>query len=96
MPATRPRWWRATYPRNADVAGEQLDQVVRGDADDPAQVLEPPGLGGVVIEQGPGLGSVPWIAALVTVSGIAVALWSARLDTPRRIAIEETATCPAN
>lgn len=53
-------------------------------------------LGGVVIEQGPGLGSVPWIAALVTVSGIAVALWSARLDAPRRIAIEETATCPAN
>lgn len=53
-------------------------------------------LGGVVIEQGPGLGSVPWIAALVTVSGIAIALWSARLDAPRRIAIEETATCPAN
>lgn len=53
-------------------------------------------LGGVVIERGPGLGSVPWIAALVTVSGIAVALWSARLDAPRRIAIEETATCPAN
>lgn len=53
-------------------------------------------LGGVVIEQGPGLGSVPWIAALATVSGIAVALWSARLDAPRRIAVEEAATCPAN
>lgn len=53
-------------------------------------------LGGVVIERGPGLGSVPWIAALVTVSGIAVALWSARMERPRRIAIEEAATCPVN
>jgi len=52
-------------------------------------------LGGVVIERGPGLGSIPWIAALVTVSGIAVALWSARLERPRRVAIE-TATCTAN
>jgi DHA1 family inner membrane transport protein len=37
-------------------------------------------LGGVVIEQGPGLEAVPWVAALVTVSGLGVALWSARLD----------------
>ncbi len=52
-------------------------------------------LGGVVIERGPGLGAVPWIAALVTVSGIAVALWSARLERPRRVAIE-AAPCTAN
>ncbi len=52
-------------------------------------------LGGVVIERGPGLGAVPWIAALVTVSGIAVALWSARLERPRRVAIE-AAACTAN
>ncbi len=52
-------------------------------------------LGGVVIERGPGLGAVPWIAALVTVSGIAVALWSARLERPRRVAIEAT-TCTVN
>lgn len=52
-------------------------------------------LGGVVIERGPGLGAVPWIAALVTVSGIAVALWSARLERPRRVAIEASA-CTAN
>jgi len=52
-------------------------------------------LGGVVIERGPGLGSIPWIAALVTVSGIAVALWSARLERPRRVTVE-AATCTAN
>lgn len=53
-------------------------------------------LGGVVIEQGPGLGSVPWIAALVTATGIGVALWSARLDAPRRISSEDIATCPTH
>ena len=52
-------------------------------------------LGGVVIEHGPGLGSLTWTAALVTVSGIAVALWSLRLDIPRRVDIE-AGTCPAN
>jgi len=52
-------------------------------------------LGGVVIEHGPGLGSLTWTAALVTVSGIAVALWSLRLEIPRRIGME-AGTCPAN
>jgi DHA1 family inner membrane transport protein len=41
-------------------------------------------LGGVVIERGPGLGSVTWIAALVTVAGLAVAVWSLRLERARR------------
>ena len=45
-------------------------------------------LGGVVIVHGPGLGAVTWIAALVTVSGIAVALWSLRLESSRRRDIE--------
>ena len=40
-------------------------------------------LGGVVIEHGPGLGSVTWIAALVTVAGLAAALWSLRLERGR-------------
>ncbi|MGC1549724.1 MAG: hypothetical protein WA777_14465, partial [Rhodanobacter sp.] len=40
-------------------------------------------LGGVVIEHGPGLGSVAWVAALVTVLGLAVALYSVRLEGSR-------------
>ena len=35
-------------------------------------------LGGAVISHGPGLGAVTWAAALVTVLGFAVALWSVR------------------
>ncbi|TWI00934.1 DHA1 family inner membrane transport protein [Luteimonas cucumeris] len=50
-------------------------------------------LGGVVIVHGPGLGALGWVAALVTISGIAVALWSWRLEAPRRIAAA-AATCP--
>jgi DHA1 family inner membrane transport protein len=44
-------------------------------------------LGGVVISHGPGLGAVTWVAALLPVLGLAVALWSVRLDTrlPRRL-----------
>jgi len=37
-------------------------------------------LGGVVIDQGPGLGAVPWVAALVPLAGLAVAALSLRLD----------------
>ncbi|MFC3552140.1 MFS transporter [Lysobacter cavernae] len=38
-------------------------------------------LGGVVIDRGPGLPALTWVAALVTVSGLAVALWSVRLES---------------
>ena len=53
-------------------------------------------LGGVVISHGLGLGAVTWVAALLPVFGLAVALWSVRLDTrlPRRlpaVACAETA-----
>ncbi len=48
-------------------------------------------LGGVVIVHGPGLGAVTWIAALVTASGLAVALWSLRLESSRRRDIEMSA-----
>jgi len=37
-------------------------------------------LGGMVIDHGPGLGATPWVAALVTAAGLAVALLSRRLD----------------
>jgi MFS transporter, DHA1 family, inner membrane transport protein len=50
-------------------------------------------LGGVVIERGPGLGSVTWIAALVTVAGLAVALCSLRLERGRRPVLA-VAACP--
>jgi MFS transporter, DHA1 family, inner membrane transport protein len=50
-------------------------------------------LGGVVIERGPGLGSVTWIAALVTVAGLAVALCSLRLERGRRPVLA-IAACP--
>ncbi|ROU05065.1 MFS transporter [Lysobacter enzymogenes] len=41
-------------------------------------------LGGAVIERGPGLGAVTWVAALVTVSGLMLALLAARLDAKGR------------
>jgi DHA1 family inner membrane transport protein len=41
-------------------------------------------LGGVVITHGPGIGAVTWIAALVTISGLVVALVSVRLDRADR------------
>ncbi|KPF86243.1 arabinose transporter permease [alpha proteobacterium AAP38] len=37
-------------------------------------------VGGVTIDQGPGLGAVTWVAALVTLAGLAVALVSRALD----------------
>jgi MFS transporter, DHA1 family, inner membrane transport protein len=37
-------------------------------------------LGGFVIDHGPGLGSVTWIAAVLPASGLLLALWSRRLD----------------
>ncbi len=41
-------------------------------------------LGGTVIDHGPGLAAVTWAAALVTLSGLAIALWSVRLERARR------------
>jgi DHA1 family inner membrane transport protein len=43
-------------------------------------------LGGAVIDRGPGLGAIPWVAALVTVSGLAIAWWSVRLEARHRAA----------
>ena len=37
-------------------------------------------LGGAVIEHGPGLGTLPWTAAVLTVGGLAIAWVSVRLD----------------
>lgn len=50
-------------------------------------------LGGVVITHGPGMTAVTWVAALVTVSGLAVALVSVRLDGRQRQPIAST-VCP--
>jgi DHA1 family inner membrane transport protein len=37
-------------------------------------------VGGVVIDRGPGLGALGWVAALLTLAGLAIALWSRALD----------------
>lgn len=42
-------------------------------------------LGAAVIERGPGLAAIPWAAALLTVGGLAIVLWSVRLEA-RRVA----------
>jgi DHA1 family inner membrane transport protein len=42
-------------------------------------------LGGVVIVRGPGLGAVTWVAALVTLGGLAIVWWSVRRDVARPV-----------
>jgi len=37
-------------------------------------------VGGVVIDHGPGLRALGWVAALITLAGLAIALWSRALD----------------
>ena len=37
-------------------------------------------VGGVTVEHGPGLQALGWVAALITLAGLAVALWSRRAD----------------
>jgi DHA1 family inner membrane transport protein len=39
--------------------------------------------GGLVIDFGPGLPALTWVAALITLTGLATALWSVRLDRRR-------------
>lgn len=53
-------------------------------------------LGGVVIDRGPGLAALPWIAALVTLSGLAVALAALYLDRGMRLAAPRAVACAAN
>jgi DHA1 family inner membrane transport protein len=48
-------------------------------------------LGGFVINHGPGLTAVTWVAALVTVAGLSLAVLSIRLDSERRVGAEATA-----
>jgi DHA1 family inner membrane transport protein len=44
-------------------------------------------LGGAVIDHGPGLGAIPWIAALVPLAALAVALGSRRIAQRRAVVI---------
>ncbi|KLN57845.1 MFS transporter [Variovorax paradoxus] len=48
-------------------------------------------VGGVVIDHGPGLRALGWVAALLTLIGLAIALWSRSLD--RREGSVPTADC---
>lgn len=41
-------------------------------------------LGGVVIDRGPGLAAIPWVAALVPLAGLGLALVSHRIETRRK------------
>ncbi|TWD75528.1 DHA1 family inner membrane transport protein [Variovorax beijingensis] len=41
-------------------------------------------VGGVVIDHGPGLRALGWVAALLTLAGLAIALWSRSLDRRER------------
>jgi MFS transporter, DHA1 family, inner membrane transport protein len=50
-------------------------------------------LGGVVIDYGPGLSAVTWVAALVTLAGLAIALCSARLDNSPPSEVADSAAC---
>ncbi len=50
-------------------------------------------LGGVVIDHGPGLESLPWIAALVPLSGMVLAMVSHRLEM-RRVGPVPAVACP--
>ena len=49
-------------------------------------------LGGIVIVSSLGLGALSWVAALLTLSGLAVALWSVRLDGKRERSPDGEAT----
>ena len=51
-------------------------------------------LGGVVIEHGPGLGSVTLVAGLVSLAAIATALFGLRADPQRRRLVPPTTACP--
>jgi DHA1 family inner membrane transport protein len=55
-------------------------------------------LGGAVIDNGPGLAAVTWVAALVPLSAFLVALWALRLDAGRQRAHIDirTAGCAAD
>lgn len=48
-------------------------------------------VGGVVIERGPGLQALGWVAALLTLAGLAIALWSRALD--RRLPAAVATAC---
>lgn len=54
-------------------------------------------LGGAVIDQGPGLASVPWVAALVPLAALATALLSLHLERSARILqVELQSACPCD
>ena len=52
-------------------------------------------LGGVTIEHGPGLAAVTWVAAIVPLASLALAVISLRLDKRERLALQTApASCP--
>ncbi|ENO12952.2 MFS transporter [Marinobacter nanhaiticus D15-8W] len=54
-------------------------------------------LGGAVIDQGPGLASIPWVAALVPLAALATALLSLHLERSARISqVKLQSACPCD
>lgn len=52
-------------------------------------------LGGAVIDHGPGLGAIPWIASLVPLAGMVLAMTSHRLETRRAARVPAGASITA-
>ena len=48
-------------------------------------------VGGLTIERGPGLAALGWVAALITLAGLAIALWSRALDRRQSAALPQGA-----
>lgn len=72
--------------RKTDAAGQNLASSLNIGAFNLGNALGA-WLGGAVIEHGPGLGAVTWVAALVTLSGLALAVLAAKLDAKERVAV---------
>jgi DHA1 family inner membrane transport protein len=51
-------------------------------------------LGGVVVARGPGLGALTWVAALVTFSGLLIALWAQQRESA--LARLPASACPSS
>ena len=72
--------------------GEDTRRVIVGEALSLASEL---GLGGVTIDHGPGLAAVTWVAALVPLASLVLALISLRLDKRPQTALQTApASCP--
>lgn len=71
--------WRATLASSLNIAAFNLGNALGA------------WVGGATIERGPGLQALGWVAALLTLVGLAIALWSRSLD--RRLPAAAATAC---